>query len=103
MPYEITGMEAKASPEALRQGGKFEVKADVLIGKGNPGDHVLRMEIYDPAGRLSRAYTDNVLAVGGRFTRTIQTALNEQPGRWKVLMIDVISGKNAAATFRIEE
>ncbi len=102
MPYEITAMEAGASPEKLKQGEKVTIKARVLsAAKTAPGDHVLRMEVYDPSGELSRAYTDNVLAIAGRFEQTIQTALGDQPGRWRIVLTDVISGKKAEAVFHL--
>jgi len=42
-----------------------------------------------------------VLASRGKFSRTIQTALNEQTGRWRVVFTDVISGKKAEKNFDI--
>ncbi|MDD4871768.1 MAG: beta-galactosidase, partial [Kiritimatiellae bacterium] len=101
MPYEITGLEVSTSPATAMSGKKVKIKAKVLTTGGAPGNHVLRMEISGPSGRISRAYTDNVLAVRGKFKRTIQTALNEQPGRWRVIITDVISGKKAETSFDI--
>ncbi|MEW6356009.1 MAG: beta-galactosidase [Planctomycetota bacterium] len=102
MPYEIKGVEVEVSPAQVKQGERFEVKAKVLVGEGTPGDHVLRVEVFSPSGALSRAYTDNVLAVG-EFSRAIRTAMNEQPGRWRVVVTEVISGKASETQFAVSE
>ena len=100
LPYEITGVEAEAQPAKVNAGDKVGLQARVLAA-GAPGDHVLRMEVYDPSNRLSRAYSDNVLARGGTWQRTLQTALNEQPGRWRIVVQDVLSGKTAETFFHV--
>ncbi|NOZ24471.1 MAG: hypothetical protein GXP25_25620 [Planctomycetes bacterium] len=103
MPYEIKGVDVQVSPANVKQGKSIEIRAKVIASEGTPGDHVLRMEVHDPSGALSRAYTDNVLAVKGAFSCTIRTARNEQPGRWRVVVTDVISGKKAEAAFAVAQ
>ncbi len=98
LPYEVAGVSLKASSEEVKQGEVVSLNGEVVVGQ-SCGDHVLRVEVFDPAGRLSRAYTANVLALGGRLLHQFQTALNEQPGRWRVVATDVISGKGAETAF----
>jgi hypothetical protein len=102
MPYKITGMNVSTSPVTVKPGKKTEIKAQVLTTGGTPGNHVIRMEVFEPSGWLSRVYTDNVLAVNGKFKNTIQTALNEIPGRWRVILTDVISGTKSETSFDIK-
>jgi len=103
VPYEIRGVELRVRPERTGSGGEVAVDASVTGSEGRLGDHVLRVEVYDPSGCLSRAYTDNVLAVGGRWQGNIPTAANDQPGAWRVAVCDVISGRRAEARFTIAE
>ena len=103
MPYEVRGIELRVEPERTEPGGEVAIGASVAVGEGNPGDHVLRVEVHDPSGRLSRAYTDNVLAAGGQWQGKVPTAANDQPGAWRVMVRDVISGNCAEAGFVIAE
>jgi hypothetical protein len=103
MPYEVRGVEMGIAPEHVKPAGEVTMRASVAVAEGVPGDHVLHVEVYDPAGRLSRAYTDNVLAAGGRWQGSIPTAMNDQPGAWRVVVDDVISGKRGEASFVIGE
>ncbi len=100
MPYEIAGVKTQTSPAAVEPGQAVTISAKMLCD-GSAGDHVLRMEVYDSAGRLSRVYTDHVLAVGGRFEGRLRTGLNEQPGRWRVVVVDAISGRQGEAEFAV--
>ena len=101
MPYQVTGVEVQVTPGQCTPGRLVRIRATVRSSQGNPGDHVLRMEVYGPSGALSRAYTDNVLAVAGRFERPVQTAINDQPGRWRIVVTDVISGRKSEAAYEL--
>lgn len=103
MPYEVRGVEAAVAPEHVKPGSEVTIRASVAVAEGIPEDHVLRVEVYDPAGRLSRAYTDNVLAGEGQWQGSIPTAMNDQPGPWCVVVDDVVSGKRGQASFVIGE
>ena len=100
MPYKVAGVKVQTAPAAVVPGQAVTLSAEVLCD-GAAGDHVLRMEVYDPAGRLSRAYTDHVLAVGGRFEAQWRTGLNEPPGRWRVVVVDAISGRQGEAEYTV--
>ncbi|MDY0170943.1 MAG: beta-galactosidase, partial [Thermoguttaceae bacterium] len=101
LPYQVTGIELQAAPERVQAGGEVAVTAGVKIAEGDPGDHVLRVEVYDPTGNVSRAYTDNVLAEAGRWEGTVPTALNDLPGTWRIVVHDVISGNRGEVAFEI--
>jgi hypothetical protein len=100
VPYRITGVEARVTPGEVTPGGPVSIMARVQ-GAASPGDHVLRIEVYDPAGRLSRAYTGNFLAAGGQFQRVLHTALNDPSGRWRLVVTEVFSGQRAETEFRL--
>ena len=103
LPYAVRGIELRVDPQRTAAGGEVALGASVAVGEGDSGDHVLRVEVHDPSGGLSRAYTDNVLAVGGRWQGKVPTAANAQPGAWRVVVRDVISGSRAEAGFVIAE
>ena len=103
MPYEVRGITVEMATERVEPGESVAIRASVTAAEGKPGDHVLRVEVYDPAGRLSRAYTDNVLAVGGQWQGSLPTALSDQHGAWRVVVDDVLSGKRAEASVLINQ
>ncbi len=63
---------------------------------GAPVDRsVVRLEVFDPAGRLARHYSSNVDIVDGKGQARIPFALSDATGTWRVRASDVISGLTA--------
>jgi len=100
LPYEVKGIELQASPGQVAPGQPVSIAACVQATAA-PGDHVLRLEVYDPSGQPSRAYTQNILALGGQHQRVLRTALNDRPGRWRVVATEVFSGQRAECEFQV--
>jgi hypothetical protein len=53
---------------------------------------VVKVEVFDPAGRRVGYYGGNVTVADGRARWEIPWALNDAPGRWRVRARDVVSG-----------
>jgi hypothetical protein len=69
--------------------------------RGAPVDRsVVRVEIFDPAGKLVRHYTGNRTIRDGTARFEIPFAMNDAPGTWQVRARDVISGLTAERTLR---
>jgi hypothetical protein len=63
---------------------------------GAPVDiSVIRLEAFDPAGKLVRHYSGNVTVREGRAGFEIPFALNDAAGTWRVRARDVVSGLTA--------
>jgi hypothetical protein len=124
LPKKATTVHAPAGAYDLLRGGlaKSEVEASpsqpalfiersskiakLTIGKnldlrlqdqaGAPVDlSVVRIEVFDPAGRLARQYSGNVTVKDGRAAHQIPFALNDASGAWRVRARDVVSGLTA--------
>ncbi len=68
---------------------------------GAPVDRsVVRVEVFDPAGRLARHYTTNVDIVDGKGQVNIPFALSDATGTWRIRARDVISGLTAERQVR---
>lgn len=65
---------------------------EVLTSEKAADDHVLRIDLYDPAGEWRREYSQNVVSTGGRYESKIPIALNDKEGEWVLRIRDVISG-----------
>jgi len=107
-----TGLQSHAGHDILRKWirgtrvicrGAPHAANRFATGRCHRRDRVLRVEVYDPAARLSRAYSDNVLAVGGRRQESIPTAMNDRSGLWRVVVDDILSGTRSEANFVIGE
>jgi hypothetical protein len=69
--------------------------------KGAPVDRsVVRLEVFDPAGKLVRHYCGNVTVRDGRASYAIPFAMNDASGAWRVRARDVVSGLTAERVVR---
>ncbi len=101
------GAQIEASPEAPalwleRRTRVAQLQLDAALSirladeNGAPVDRsVVRVEVYDPAGRSVRYYGGNVTVVDGQARWEIPWALNDARGRWRVRARDVVSGLEA--------
>jgi hypothetical protein len=70
--------------------------------RGAPVDlSVVRVEVFDPAGKLARHYSGNVTVRDGRARFQIPFALNDAPGQWRLRARDAVSGLRAEQPVRV--
>jgi len=90
LPYEVRGLEisARADDQAI------VVSGGIVTGTPDtqPGTHVVHVEITDPAGRLRRELTRNVIAVKGQFAERFFIGYNGPAGPWSIRVRDTASG-----------
>jgi hypothetical protein len=99
--------EIEASPERpglfverARRTARLEINAALALRlsdeAGQPVDRsVVRVEVFDPTGKLVRHYSTNLTVADGRAQFEIPFALNDLPGRWRIRTRDVVSGLTA--------
>ena len=100
--YRVTGVTVDAD-KVYRRGQTVAYRIGVQAGGDEPGDHIIRVEVYDPQGRLCRHYCRNLSAAGGQGQGQIDLALNEPLGNWKVRATDVVSGTVAETVFEVKQ
>jgi len=86
------------APTNSRLGEEIEVRYDAGIADLTS---VARVQVLDPEGRELAHYGGNRDIVSGVGTAGFRTALSDPPGRWKVIVTDVISGTRAVAEVEI--
>lgn len=106
LPYTIGGVKVTVSKAAAGDasqdmGPLLTCGVSVVTASKQPGRHWVNVQLIGPDGRARAPYLRNVSAVGGKGSVVIPLALNEQPGAWKVVAREVISGKTAQATFTV--
>ena len=67
----------------MKAGSELQLAVTVFRDAPTLGDHVLHVELHDPAGQAIDCYTRNVLAPAGRCQIRIPLALNDRPGQWQ--------------------
>jgi hypothetical protein len=80
-------------PPAARRGDH----ATFALGLAGPGPHLVRAHVHDPDGRFLPEYAANVLVDGDRGQFVLPTAVSDAPGRYRVVVTDVITGATARA------
>ena len=106
VPYQVTGVTLSVTPaKGARAGDVLRVAATVKA-VGGAGDHLVRFEAEDPAGRRVLHFRDKVWSSRGadgaiRAEVSWPLALNETPGRWTVYATDVLSGATVKTTVQV--
>jgi hypothetical protein len=86
------------------QGGALSYTVQIRVSDGQrPGNHVVRLEFIDPHGKTSQLWTQNVLCPNGVREGTLDLALNETSGRWRIRATEVASGRQAERQFVVLE
>jgi hypothetical protein len=62
---------------------------------------VFHVEVTDPAGRLVRQYSGNVIADGETATHPLPLALNDQIGTWRIRVTDASSGQTVESAVEV--
>ena len=101
LPYEVTGLEA-AVPDTAQAGQAIPVAVTVQIAQGEPGRHVVRLDVYPPGAQTShRQYSQNIECPAGRGAADIPLALDDEPGAWRVVLRDVATGAQVERTVQV--
>jgi hypothetical protein len=104
-PYEPVILAC--SPEELPV---LQATAPASIGRGESGQigvsfsgitpaaqHVVRVDVVDPAGAVVPHYSGNVPAERGRGGKLLPLARNDATGEWEIRVRDVLSGQEASS------
>ncbi len=100
-PVERPAPTLECPAEALR--GSL-VRCAVGAAQASDALGVVRLEVYDPAGRLRSYYSGPRLLEAGQ-TRTeaaFSLALDDPPGPWVLKAVELVSGKTARRTLAVK-
>jgi hypothetical protein len=100
LPYQVTALRLN-SPAQVKAGDELRVTAALETSQGTAGDHVLHLELVDPAGVTRFEYQRNLLALSGRLEATWPLARNDSPGVWTVKARDVPTGTTQTTRFEV--
>ncbi|MHC4716785.1 MAG: beta-galactosidase, partial [Planctomycetota bacterium] len=101
LDYRVAGVSAEPSVDAAAPGQTVIVTCRVRAQGAKPDLHAVRIRVTGPDGKDLPEYAAVLLAPGGQGEHSIPLALNQQPGRYRVDVTDVISGQSARATLEV--
>ena len=102
LPYEVSGITVKTAP-SVQRGEAVDLSLEVKSTVGIAGCHPMKIEVSNPDGVVSEAYSRVVETSGGNGSHRFRLALNDSPGTWRVKATDYVSGKVAEASFTVKE
>lgn len=82
------GVETKGSARTLSCTGLLET----VEGKPVGSEHVIRLDLRDPAGEVRTPYGLRALTTDGRVQAAWALVASDPPGVWSVEAVDVVSG-----------
>jgi len=100
LPYRVRGISLKV-PAGVHAGESLPYKIQIRSEDGQkPSGHIVRVEVLGPGG-LRAYYAANQNVESDAFSGQIALALNETPGKWKLRVTDVATGRKAEAAFEV--
>ena len=100
LPYEVKGIKV-AVEGGKRPGDAVKYAVKLNVGSAKPARHVVKLEVFTPEGEKHALYSTNLDTRGGLGSGRFRLALNDAPGRWRLVATDVVSGATAEATWRV--
>jgi hypothetical protein len=99
LPYRVSRLILDA-PEEVEAGHRLSFSIQVKTYEALPGDHVVHVTLLDQNHKVIQYYEMDVLCEDGSGEGYFPLAMNEMPGRYALIVRDVLSG--AETTQRIE-
>ncbi|MDD2708206.1 MAG: beta-galactosidase [Verrucomicrobiae bacterium] len=101
LPYEIKGLALKPNNAELRPAELVSCTITVQAKTGTPTPHVVRLEVFNPKGKLVNCYGKNILVPAEGASHSFPLAWNDPVGKWTIKATDIISGREATTEFKL--
>ena len=90
----ITGVEIQ-SPSAVKRGERMKIGFRALTEQGAPGAQTFHISLIRPDGKTAAMYRRNVFTENGQGEISLQTAFNDDVGKWTIRAVNINSGTTA--------
>ena len=100
LPYRVEGLQLDVRSPA-HVGGPLHLSCTVRA-QGTVGEHIVRVELRRPDGKLAEAYGVNLVARAGKAEADVPLAFSDPPGRWTLVARDVATGVTVEKPFEVE-
>jgi hypothetical protein len=101
-PYKIQELAVETESH-YRQGDVVKYDVVVISGTLTPRRHCVRIDVFDPQGKVCPWYGKNLFAgYAGIGSGEISLAENDMTGRWTITAKDITSGMQQSASFVVQ-
>ncbi|MBI3920982.1 MAG: beta-galactosidase, partial [Armatimonadetes bacterium] len=102
LPYKVSNLRVKVKDDSVLRPGSSVAYAVTVDGADHPaGTHVARLRVLDGKKQELTCYARNLLLERGRVSGQLNTALNDNPGTWTLVVTDVATGLKATANVTV--
>ena len=102
LPYQVKSIQV-GLPKAATRGSSAVIKPTLLVSSGQPGFHVLRLNVFAPGStQPHRQYSQNLACPAGQGRADIPFALNDPAGNWRLELRDVATGVKTTAMLSVK-
>ena len=102
LPYRVDDLALTPDRRNCQQGDVVTLTATLSTSPGKAGTHCIRVTAFGPDGAPRPHYSQNVLTKDGEAIGEVPLALNDQPGRWRFVAEDVVSGTKEAVEVELK-
>lgn len=92
LPYKVNVIDVRIR----RDGGNVKINVYALADAKETADHIFRIEIISPSGKINEAFSTMLFGKGLEATHEFMMPLNAESGDWKVNVTDALSGITAS-------
>jgi len=100
-PYKVNAVKLELDKKTYAGGDALAFAIEVQASGKDLSTHAIRLELINPQGELIKYYSLNLLAEKGSCHEKIILARNENKGKWKIRVRELISGKTAETFFLV--
>ena len=100
LPYTVKKIEI-SHPAKCHQGNIIDVNGKILTTSNFADGHVIRVQVYDDKNREIPFYAMNIKCDGNSFHFNLPIDLSMEQGTYKIVVTDIMTGKNTSSTFRV--
>ena len=99
LPYKIESVRLEA--EAGRCGTDLPLTFRIKT-TGTPVKHVVHLDVWRPDGSYAYALSRNFVFSNGTWNGALPLALNDPPGKWRIVAREVVSGLTSEYRVRVK-
>lgn len=103
LPYRVEGLEPQLDKARLEPGESLSFTVRVLPQEAEAHRHVIAVKVIDPKGNDVRMYALSTATKDGLARASVDTAVSDPVGTWKLQLTDAASGVRQVAEFDLEQ
>lgn len=100
LPYKVEALNI-TGPDCAAAGSQLAFNILVKTSYAKPAMHTFYIEVFAPDGKKEDAYSGIQFADSGRYDLLIPLPLNAAQGKWRITVVDVLTGTRANAYFNV--